>query len=263
MNRLETLETRRLMSVNVYQQGNWGYIDGTSSGEHVIIEDSNANLVIKVGGTPVKTLWGVNRMQIGLAGGSDRLSNNSGKTDLRLFVDMGNGDDLVEPGFGPHSIQGGGGLDEVSYAKHGANLYLCNNGTTFSGYRDGSRESLIYADVEHLRGGSGNDQIVGNNGMNRLKGGPGNDLLVGSGGSDFLLGEGGNDTLIGGTGADSMWGGIGSDTLFAADGERDWAIGGDSMNDNDPGYHDVVYGDWVDSLVGVEEVHLPILVFHP
>ena len=57
----------------------------------------------------------------------------------------------------------------------------------------GSNFSLI----ENARGGSGNDDIRGNQVANRLEGGGGNDSLNGGGGGDTLLGGAGNDVLTG------------------------------------------------------------------
>lgn len=57
----------------------------------------------------------------------------------------------------------------------------------------GSNFSLI----ENARGGSGNDDIRGNQVANRLEGGGGNDTINGGSGADTLLGGAGNDVLTG------------------------------------------------------------------
>ena len=57
----------------------------------------------------------------------------------------------------------------------------------------GSNFSLI----ENARGGSGNDEIRGNQAANRLEGGGGDDALNGGSGADTLLGGAGNDVLTG------------------------------------------------------------------
>ena len=71
-----------------------------------------------------------------------------------------------------------------------------------------------------LLGGTGNDQIYGEDGNDSLyggvnldfaDGGTGNDLLYGGGGVDTLHGGDGNDTLEGEFGADTINGGSGSD----------------------------------------------------
>ncbi|MFD1326675.1 M10 family metallopeptidase [Mycoplana ramosa] len=65
-------------------------------------------------------------------------------------------------------------------------------------YRDDTR-SLI----ENAKGGSGNDEIIGNEAANRLYGNNGNDRLYGQEGSDALYGGAGADRLYGGSGTDT------------------------------------------------------------
>jgi Ca2+-binding RTX toxin-like protein len=64
-----------------------------------------------------------------------------------------------------------------------------------------------------VRGGPGNDQILGGGGPDKLIGGAGNDRLFGRGGDDVLLGGDGRDALNGGGGNDRMRGGRGRDFL--------------------------------------------------
>ena len=69
-----------------------------------------------------------------------------------------------------------------------------------------------------LRGGSGNDILVGGRGNDDLDGGSGNDLLVGFDGDDRLRGRDGNDILLGGNGNDVLEGGNGNDILIGGAG---------------------------------------------
>ena len=55
-----------------------------------------------------------------------------------------------------------------------------------------------------IRGGGGNDHIMGTDNDDSLSGGPGNDLLEGGRGNDMLLGYAGNDTLNSGSGDDEL-----------------------------------------------------------
>jgi Ca2+-binding RTX toxin-like protein len=71
-----------------------------------------------------------------------------------------------------------------------------------------------------LRGGPGNDVLVGGSGNDSLYGGPGNDKLVGRLGNDVLVGGPGNDELIGGAGNDVLRGGPGRDALFGGAGKN-------------------------------------------
>jgi Ca2+-binding RTX toxin-like protein len=62
----------------------------------------------------------------------------------------------------------------------------------------------IGATIEHARGGSGNDGIVGNEAGNILRGNAGIDTISGLDGNDVILGGAGNDTISGGNGNDSI-----------------------------------------------------------
>ena len=92
------------------------------------------------------------------------------------------------------------------------------------------------AGVEVVKGGGGNDTIVGSLttaasgspetglhlevGSQTFEGGPGNDIVYGDRGNDTLRGNGGNDRLYGGIGDDVLEGGEGDDLLsggFGAD----------------------------------------------
>lgn len=69
-----------------------------------------------------------------------------------------------------------------------------------------------FTGIEHARGGSHHDTIVGNDKINSLAGASGNDILLGFGGRDVLSGDRGKDDLIGGAGYDFLHGGPGTDT---------------------------------------------------
>jgi len=66
---------------------------------------------------------------------------------------------------------------------------------------------------EYLRGGDGNDQIIGDHIANRFFGDAGNDSLFGNGGGDELFGGLGADILDGGDDSDRLTGGLGDDTI--------------------------------------------------
>ncbi|MBI4183928.1 MAG: FG-GAP repeat protein [Proteobacteria bacterium] len=70
-----------------------------------------------------------------------------------------------------------------------------------------------------LKGGRGDDLLVGGDGNDRLFGRRGDDVLLGGAGRDRLWGGPGNDTLVGGAGDDRLAGGHGSDLLDGGDGD--------------------------------------------
>jgi hypothetical protein len=74
-----------------------------------------------------------------------------------------------------------------------------------------------------LRGGAGDDNLVGGAAGDSLLGGAGNDRLVGRAGADSLLGGEGNDRLVGCSGNDLLRGGPGEDVLLGGSGANDGA----------------------------------------
>ncbi|MCA8999248.1 MAG: VCBS repeat-containing protein, partial [Planctomycetaceae bacterium] len=94
----------------------------------------------------------------------------------------------------------------------------------------------IFGFLENVIGGSGRNDLTGNDRNNVLIGGDdrdnlfglgGNDVLIGGGANDFLYGGDGDDELDGGSGNDELYGDIGEDTLFGGDG-IDRLFGGDN-----------------------------------
>ncbi|UES54002.1 calcium-binding protein [Roseibium aggregatum] len=78
-----------------------------------------------------------------------------------------------------------------------------------------------------LKGGDGDDLIIGGDLGNDLFGEAGNDKLIGGALDDWLYGGSGDDILISGGGNGNVLdGGDGNDRVFGSDGE-DWLIGGD------------------------------------
>ena len=72
--------------------------------------------------------------------------------------------------------------------------------------------------IENAIGGSGNDIITSDDGVNKLEGLAGDDQIFGFGGNDILLGGSGDDTLDGGEGDDLLNGGIGDDVIDGGEG---------------------------------------------
>lgn len=72
--------------------------------------------------------------------------------------------------------------------------------------------------IENAQGGTGNDEITGNEADNRLVGLAGSDTIKGEGGNDKIFGDDGQDSLYGGEGNDELWGGSGSDRFSGGSG---------------------------------------------
>jgi len=130
--------------------------------------------------------------------------------------------DTLSGNFGDNVIDGGAGIDTVSYHFAGAvTVDLALAGAQNTG-GDGI-DTLI--SIENLTGSRFNDTLSGNAGDNVIDGGAGNDVLDGGAGNDVLNGGDGGDTAsyasagaavtvsLALTGAQNT-GGAGSDTLM-------------------------------------------------
>ena len=65
-----------------------------------------------------------------------------------------------------------------------------------------------------IRGGAGNDYLIGGSGLNRIEGEEGDDELIGGTGGNTIYGGVGNDVLMGSNSIDTLQGGEGDDELF-------------------------------------------------
>lgn len=116
-------------------------------------------------------------------------------------------------GYAPSKVKrialfGGTGNDDISIGNGVRGSYLDG--------RDG---------FDILKGGQGDDVLIGGLSGDDLYGFDGNDTLVGEGGDDYLLGGAGNDDLFGNGGADTLSGAGGNDRLFGGD-DSDLVNGG-------------------------------------
>ncbi|WP_299309985.1 M10 family metallopeptidase C-terminal domain-containing protein [uncultured Croceicoccus sp.] len=196
----------------------------------------------------------------------------------------GSGSDLLIANGLVNILNGGAGIDTVSYRGATAGIAITTSDRTGrSG--DAARDKYIsierfegsqFADVllggnghadDYLSGLGGNDRIEGHNGNDTLlggegddridggehddflDGGEGNDRLLGSNGKDTIYGDAGNDYIDGGEHDDQLFGGNGDDEIFGRNGKD--AISGGVGNDRiDAGEHD----DVVDGGEGEDEI---------
>ncbi|MEP0945195.1 MAG: hypothetical protein ABJH63_06540 [Rhizobiaceae bacterium] len=134
----------------------------------------------------------------------DELAGDNGVN--RLFGDMGDdildgmsGNDILIGGLGADTLIGGNGkrdAAEYKQAEEGVSVDLVTGG--FGGEADGDS----YDSIEYVYGSAHNDEIIGDDGVNRLVGRAGDDELSGAGGNDYILGGVGNDIMSGGAGND-------------------------------------------------------------
>ncbi len=118
----------------------------------------------------------------------------------------------ITAGAGNNRIDGGGGIDTLSYAS--ATAAVTVSLALVAVQATGGSGSDTITNFENLTGSAHGDTLGGNAGANVLDGGAGHDSLSGEVGNDTLAGSTGNDTLNGGAGADSMSGGDGNDVYY-------------------------------------------------
>jgi hypothetical protein len=147
----------------------------------------------------------LSRIRVDLGDGADRVDASGLSNGTAATVDGGAGDDTLigsafddtlTGGAGNDTIDGGAGTDTLSFDERRAavRVDLHAGSATAAG---GERDTL--ANIENVRGGSGDDVLIGDGGANELTGGGGNDELRGRGGADSLAGNG---LLDGGAGDD-------------------------------------------------------------
>ena len=165
----------------------------------------------------------------------DTLTGNTSSNELRGFdgddtLDGGSGNDRLFGGNGADTFIGGVGIDIAMFtvASAGVTLDLATGGT------GGEAAGDTYSSIEWVFGSNFDDNITGDDGINRLTGNDGNDTLNGAGGNDRLLGGDGNDTIDGGDGVDTIFGQDGDDILSGGAG-NDFFFGDTGSDSHDGG----------------------------
>jgi len=196
---------------------------------------------------------------------SDIENLTAGDSDMTLIgsagpnvLTGGEGNDLLDGRGGADSIVGGDGYDLADYSARTAAVSLTLDGVANDG-EAGEQDSL---DVEDLRGGAGDDTLIGDDEENYLDGGRGADVMRGGAGFDFVdyfdrtsavtvdldgeqpddgeanerdtvgpdvegvIGGSGDDVITGSAGDHSLYGGDGDDRIVDTGGE-DLLDGGD------------------------------------
>lgn len=105
-------------------------------------------------------------------------------------------------GAGNDTLNGGNGIDTVSYATATSGVTVNLSLTTAQ--NTGGAGSDTISLVENITGSNYNDTLTGNTGSNTLHGGGGHDTLMGGNGNDVLYGDIGNDVLYGQGGSDTF-----------------------------------------------------------
>jgi Ca2+-binding RTX toxin-like protein len=136
-------------------------------------------------------------------------------------------------------IDGGEGIDTVTASGSGGDdtIGIAFDGTGVAVFTPGS-SAISVSNVEQLlvKGGDGNDTIVGQNGIATLTqltldGGAGNDTILGGDGNDVLLAGGGNDFVDGNRGNDTASLGDGDDVFGWDPGDGSDTVEGGTSTD--------------------------------
>jgi Ca2+-binding RTX toxin-like protein len=210
------------------------FLNGSARADTIVVEPSvpaTASATI-VGGLGVDELVG--------GAGDDSLDADAG-VQVGDVVRGGAGDDALTSGTvldgeggsdlliaGPcgETIDGGPGIDSVSFARMEQGVEATLGGT--AGFapgrgilggcgtdRGGPPPTRISTTVESIEGSANGDILSGDGGPN---------IILGRGGDDMIRGGGGDDFLVGGLGIDSIYGDAAADRLYARDGGPDKAI---------------------------------------
>lgn len=122
------------------------------------------------------------------------LSGHAGQDTLLGGV----GDDYLSGGEGDDQMYGGMGIDTLVYVDHSVSVDVdLGRGTSQSAFGNDT-----FSSMENIIGGSDNDRLTGDAGVNYIYGMAGNDTINGEGGDDYLSGNTGDDQLNGGAGND-------------------------------------------------------------
>jgi Ca2+-binding RTX toxin-like protein len=161
------------------------------------------------------------------------LGSPSGTTTIALG--RGNDDVYLRASSGRLVINGEAGADEIHMGNLSSSLDTIRGVVTVDGGADidwlnypaamtaavnvdlsrGTATAITGAvrGIENVRGGRGNDTLVGDAFANTLEGRDGNDWLYGGGGDDWLYGGANDDHLYGQAGLDHLFGEFGNDYL--------------------------------------------------
>ncbi len=174
-------------------------IDGGEGDDTITTGNANDN-VNGSGGNDIITTNGGDDIVYG-GGGNDTLSTGSGNDT----VYGGDGDDIITDNSGSNTISGGGGNDTITLSGSGGTDLVNgddgNDTITLSGHNDsiaygGSGNDLItvthYLAVQHsytLSGGTGNDRLVGYQGIDTyiFNVGDGQDVISDNGGTYGMI----------------------------------------------------------------------------
>ncbi len=265
----ESLESRRLMAATFTIAADVLTIAGGDGADDIVVatDTSDGTLVVKDGGVVKKTYaeGTFTRIEVDGRGGNDKLRSEGVPSWTSVKLRGGSGHDILRDTAGYAVLDGGSGSDQMygllqTVADYsGRTNSVTVNFNTTNGDGEAGENDHVDQTVGTVRGGSGNDTIIGHlvgidaviGAENNFFGGPGDDTLVGNAGFDLLDGQTGNDTLRTGPGQGYMFGGDGDDVLEGGDGPNELTGGnGNDRLRGGPSTDLLVGGDGADDIQG-------------
>lgn len=154
------------------QSGN--YLAGTSGDETLDISAQTADYTVDA------------------RAGNDTIYGGGGHDSLY----GGRGDDLIFASPDDMLIDGGPGVDTVSFANSGTGVQVGLSDGSLGPYPAGPIPAHVLKNIENVIGSDYRDILFGSRAVNELNGGDGNDRLQAYGSGDFLTGGAGADEFI-------------------------------------------------------------------
>ncbi|WP_445501585.1 calcium-binding protein [Microvirga sp. G4-2] len=175
----------------------------------------NTGSIVSNNGTAVQSSAGVDQIvnrgvivgNLELTAGNDIVDNRQGT--IHGVVQMGQdndtfyggaGNEVIRQWYGNDLIDGGSGIDTVTFDGSTIGAIVDLNITTTQA---GDWGNDIYLNIENITGSVMADRLTGNGAANVFIGDRGDDTLVGGSGNDVLAGGMDNDILDGGAGVDT------------------------------------------------------------
>ncbi|MET3440687.1 Ca2+-binding RTX toxin-like protein [Variovorax paradoxus] len=180
------------------------YVAGNDAGETIDVTSKGVRNAAGADGNDVLTGDANNNW---LAGGLGSDTFNAGAGDDILLIDA---NDLQQ------NIHGGAGTDIVQVVGDRGVMFNLSQAEVEVA-QGGRGDDMFVADGRSsvfMRGGDGNDVLIGSSAADALSGENGDDLIDGGAGNDVLRGHRGEDNISGGAGDDLLDGGLGDDGLF-------------------------------------------------
>lgn len=237
---------KNIQFIELLAVGGASGIDLTAQSEGFTVESNTDRAAVILSGSGNDILVGGPGYENSIDGGAgDDLLVGGDSSDTLCggagidTIEAGDGNDWINGSPGADSIDGQGGINTIDYYYSDAavNVDLGQVTAQFGGFAEGD----LLLNMHNLYGSySGNDTLIGTDGVNTMGGSAGDDSIEGLGGDDWIEGAQGNDTIFGGDGNDWIQGdgatvgpGDGNDVLIGGEGD-DTVYGG--------GGDDIIFG---------------------